>query len=66
MKLDGGELAVEVGGELDVLLTGTAEPVFQGELSPELMRVLKRARLRDHRALTLRFPWQPPKPPSAP
>ena len=43
VKLDGGELAVEVGGELDVLLTGTAEPVFQGELSPELMRVLKQA-----------------------
>jgi diaminopimelate epimerase len=43
VKLDGGELAVEVGRELDVLLTGTAEPVFQGELSPELMRVLKQA-----------------------
>jgi diaminopimelate epimerase len=43
VKLDGGELAVEVGRELDVLLTGTAEPVFQGELSPELIRVLKQA-----------------------
>jgi diaminopimelate epimerase len=43
VKLDGGELAVEVGRDLDVRLTGTAEPVFRGELSPELVRALERA-----------------------
>jgi diaminopimelate epimerase len=43
VKLDGGELAVEVGEDLDVLLTGTAEQVFQGELSPELVRDLEKA-----------------------
>jgi diaminopimelate epimerase len=32
--LDGGELDVEVSAGLDVHLTGTAEPVFSGELSP--------------------------------
>ena len=40
VTLDGGELQVEVGENLDVRLTGTAEPVFQGELSPELVRAL--------------------------
>jgi diaminopimelate epimerase len=43
VELDGGELAVEVGEGLDVRLTGTAEPVFRGELSPELVRALERA-----------------------
>jgi diaminopimelate epimerase len=43
VKLDGGELAVEVGEHLDVRLTGTAEPVFRGELSPEFVRALERA-----------------------
>jgi diaminopimelate epimerase len=43
VQLDGGELAVEVGEDLDVRLTGTAEPVFRGELSPELVRALERA-----------------------
>jgi len=43
VKLDGGELAVEVGENLDVRLTGTAEPVFRGELAPELVRALERA-----------------------
>jgi diaminopimelate epimerase len=43
VKLDGGELVVEVGEALDVRLTGTAEPVFRGELSPELVRALERA-----------------------
>jgi diaminopimelate epimerase len=43
VELDGGELAVEVGEDLDVRLTGTAEPVFRGELSPELVRALERA-----------------------
>jgi diaminopimelate epimerase len=40
VRLDGGELSVEVSDELDVRLTGTAAPVFGGELSPELVRAL--------------------------
>ena len=43
VTLDGGELAVEIGEDLEVRLTGTAEPVYRGELSPELVRVLERA-----------------------
>jgi len=31
--LDGGELEVEIGDDLEIHLTGTAEPVFSGELS---------------------------------
>ena len=38
--LDGGELEVEVSGELDVLLSGWAEPVYAGELSAEFLEVL--------------------------
>jgi diaminopimelate epimerase len=41
VRLDGGELTVEVSGDLDVRLTGTAEPVFSGELSPEFVRALE-------------------------
>jgi diaminopimelate epimerase len=37
VELDGGELLVEIGGGLEVILTGWAEPVFTGELSPELV-----------------------------
>lgn len=37
VELDGGELEVEISPELDVTLTGTAEPVFSGEFSPEFM-----------------------------
>jgi diaminopimelate epimerase len=40
VRLDGGELTVEIGSELEVLLTGTAEPVYVGELAPELLRAL--------------------------
>jgi diaminopimelate epimerase len=43
VKLDGGELTVEVDRDLDVRLTGTAEPMFAGELSPELVRALESA-----------------------
>jgi diaminopimelate epimerase len=43
VKLDGGELTVEVGEDLGVRLTGRAEPVFRGELAPELARSLQRA-----------------------
>jgi diaminopimelate epimerase len=38
--LDGGELEVEVSEDLDVRLTGWAEPVYSGELSAALMREL--------------------------
>jgi diaminopimelate epimerase len=41
VELDGGELVVEVSPELDVMLTGTAEPVFRGEFSPELLARLE-------------------------
>jgi diaminopimelate epimerase len=40
VKLDGGELTVEVSDDLDVRLTGTAEPVFSGELSSEFLQSL--------------------------
>ncbi len=43
VRLDGGELEVAVTPELDVLLTGTAEPVFAGEFSPEFVAALERA-----------------------
>jgi hypothetical protein len=33
-------LTVEVSDELDVRLTGPAEPVYAGELSPELVAAL--------------------------
>jgi diaminopimelate epimerase len=39
--LDGGELEVDVGPELDVTLTGWAEPVFSGEFSDEFVRALE-------------------------
>jgi diaminopimelate epimerase len=40
VELDGGELTVEVDDELNVRLTGWAEPVFAGELSEELLAAL--------------------------
>jgi diaminopimelate epimerase len=40
--LDGGELTVEVGDDLEVRLTGWAVPVCAGELSPELVAALGR------------------------
>ena len=43
VRLDGGELRVEVTDDLDVTLTGTAGPVYRGELSDELVRALERA-----------------------
>ena len=39
--LDGGELEVEISDDLDVHLTGTAEPVFSGELAAELIARLE-------------------------
>jgi diaminopimelate epimerase len=40
VELDGGELEVEVSEQLDVQLSGWAEPICAGELSPELVRAL--------------------------
>jgi diaminopimelate epimerase len=40
VELDGGELTVEISDDLDVTLTGWAEPVCSGELSPELLAAL--------------------------
>jgi diaminopimelate epimerase len=40
VKLDGGELEVEISDELGVRLTGWAEPICAGELSPELVQAL--------------------------
>jgi diaminopimelate epimerase len=40
VELEGGELQVEISPELDVRLDGWAEPVFSGEISPELIEAL--------------------------
>jgi diaminopimelate epimerase len=40
VELDGGELEVELSPELDVRLTGWAEPVCAGEISAELLSAL--------------------------
>jgi diaminopimelate epimerase len=40
VELEGGELEVEIRPDLAVRLTGWAEPICAGELSPELMRAL--------------------------
>ena len=40
VRLDGGELQVEVSEDLDVRLTGWAEPICTGELSAELIAAL--------------------------
>ncbi len=40
VELDGGELEVEISGDLDIRLSGWAEPICTGELSPELLRAL--------------------------
>jgi len=40
VELDGGELEVEVSADLDVRLSGWAEQVCAGELSPELLDAL--------------------------
>ena len=43
VKLDGGELEVEVGEDLGVRLTGWAVPVYRGQLSDELVEELHAA-----------------------
>jgi diaminopimelate epimerase len=40
VELEGGELQVAISEDLDVQLDGWAEPVFAGELSPELLQAL--------------------------
>jgi len=40
VELDGGELEVEISDDLDVRLTGWAEPICSGELAPELVQAL--------------------------
>jgi len=40
VELEGGELEVEIGEDLSVRLNGWAEPVFAGELTPELLQAL--------------------------
>ncbi|MGA7396380.1 MAG: diaminopimelate epimerase [Solirubrobacterales bacterium] len=37
VELDGGELLVEISPDLEVTLTGWAEPILSGELAPELV-----------------------------
>jgi diaminopimelate epimerase len=43
VRLDGGELTVEVSDELDVTLIGNASRVYAGELDAELVRELGRS-----------------------
>ena len=40
VELEGGELEVEIGEDLSVRLSGWAEPICSGELSPELVNAL--------------------------
>ena len=42
VRLDGGELSVEVSSDLDLTLVGTAERVYAGELSEEMLARLAR------------------------
>jgi diaminopimelate epimerase len=43
VRLDGGELEVEVGEDMHIDLTGWAKPVYRGELSEELIEELNEA-----------------------
>jgi diaminopimelate epimerase len=43
VELDGGELEVAVSDDLDVNLTGWAEPVYRGEFADEFLRSLEDA-----------------------
>lgn len=40
VELDGGELEVEIGPDLDLTLIGWARPVYSGSLSPETLEAL--------------------------
>jgi diaminopimelate epimerase len=44
VRLDGGDLEVEVGEDMHVNLSGWAVPVYSGELSQELLEVLREAK----------------------
>jgi diaminopimelate epimerase len=44
VQLDGGQLQVEVSDDLEVQLTGWAEPVYAGEFSERFTRVLGEVR----------------------
>lgn len=44
VELDGGELEVAVSDDLDVTLTGWAEPVYRGEFADEFVRSLEEAK----------------------
>jgi diaminopimelate epimerase len=41
VRLPGGDLEVEVGEELELTLTGWAEPVFSGIFSDELLAAVE-------------------------
>jgi diaminopimelate epimerase len=43
IALDGGTLEVDVGPELEVTLTGWADPVFRGEFSEAFIKMLESA-----------------------
>jgi diaminopimelate epimerase len=43
VTLDGGELEVAVSDDLDVTLTGWAEPVYRGEFAEEFVQRLREA-----------------------
>ncbi len=43
VRLDGGELEVEVGEDLHIDLTGWAVPVYRGELSDEFLEAVEKA-----------------------
>ena len=40
MRMDGGQLVVEVSEGLDMTLIGTAEHIFDGELAPDFVERL--------------------------
>ncbi len=66
--LDGGELEVEVGAELQIGLKGWAVPVFKGTLAPEFVKELHATRVdvwtRSRRICSRS--WSARSPPSAP
>ena len=41
VELEGGELEIGVGEDLRVRITGWAEQIYSGELSPQLLRALE-------------------------
>jgi diaminopimelate epimerase len=41
VELDGGALEVEIGDDLSVRQTGRADPIYSGELAPEMLRALE-------------------------